>query len=182
MAVSLRNSEVPRTLGRAFDRLDSAITELAAQDLARLGAGGLEARLVAIESQSRKLQAERLRTITEIEHKQTFRRDGHLSTTSYVAHTLGMSPAEASKQAIQAQALEHMPMVRDALVRGELSTSALTELSEVRGIHPEAFAGAEQELVDVALTRPVRELRRVVGSLVCPHRCRSGSGACQPPV
>jgi uncharacterized protein DUF222 len=77
---------------------------------------------------------------------------------------LGLSHAEASKQAKQAAALTEMPAVRAALSRGELSTSALTELSEVRGVHPEAFAGDEQELVEVALTRPVRELRRVVGT------------------
>jgi uncharacterized protein DUF222/HNH endonuclease len=161
MAVALK---APRTLGRAFDRLDSAMEEIAAEDLGRLGAGALEARLVGIESQSRKLEGERLRTIAEIEHKQTFRFDGHLSTTASVAHTLGMSEAEASKQTKQAAALTQMPLVRDALARGELSTSALTELSEVRAIHPEAFSVAEHELVAVAMTRPVRELRRVIGS------------------
>jgi uncharacterized protein DUF222 len=164
MAVELRVSETPGSLGRAFDRLDSAIEEMSGHDLGRLGAGALEARLVEIESASRTLAAERLRTISEIEHKQTFRRDGHLSASAYVAHTLGISPAEASKQTKQAHALEQMPLVRDALTRGELSTCALTELSEVHEIHPEAFAEAEQALVDVALTRPVRELRRVVGS------------------
>jgi uncharacterized protein DUF222/HNH endonuclease len=164
MAVALRVSESSHALGRAFDRLDAAIEEVSAEDLGRLGADALDARLIGIESQSRKLEAERLRTITEIEHKQTFRRDGHLSTTSYLAHALGLSHAEASKQTKQAAALAHMPMVRDALNRGELSVSALTELSEVRGIHPEAFSDAERELVELAMTRPVSELRRTIGS------------------
>jgi Domain of unknown function (DUF222) len=162
--MAVRITEASPSLSHAFDRLSLAIEQIGAEDLSGLGAGPLEARLVQLETLVRTITAEHLRTISEIERKQTFRRDGHRSTTAYVAHTLGVSSVDASKQAHQALALSQMPLVREALSRGDLSISALAELTEVQQVHPEAFAQAEPELLEAALSRPVKELRRHVGS------------------
>jgi hypothetical protein len=61
-----------------------------------------------------------------------------------------------------ARALEAMPVAAEALVAGDVSSSAITLLASAREEAPEQFARSEQTLVDAARTLPVDHLKDVV--------------------
>ena len=61
-----------------------------------------------------------------------------------------------------ARALEAMPVAADALVSGDVSSSAISLLAHARDASPEAFSRSEAQLVDAARTMPVEELRDTV--------------------
>jgi hypothetical protein len=100
--------------------------------------------------------------VAEIERRGSYGADGHLSVTSFVESRLGVGFGEAARGVRLARALEGMPVVRAALAQGELSVTVASTLARARDSHPEAFAAAEQTLVEAGKSLPVRGLRAAV--------------------
>ncbi len=142
--------------------LRSGLDELRGTELRLLSEGDLEGRLDEIARASGVLEAERARTVVEIERRGIHVLSGHLSITSWVEHRTGTTWSEAARQVRTARALEAMPAVREALYEGDLSSSAVGQLVAARDAHPQEFALAEQTLLDAARTLGPRELRRAV--------------------
>ncbi|HEY7282582.1 MAG TPA: DUF222 domain-containing protein [Actinomycetota bacterium] len=142
--------------------LRSGLEELRGTELRFLSEGELEERLDEIGRASGVLEAERARTVAEIERRGAFALTGHLSITSWVEQRMRTSWSDAARQVRTARALEHMPAAREALYEGEVSTCAVGQLVDARETAPEEFSRSEQALVDAARTLPARDLRRVV--------------------
>ena len=60
-----------------------------------------------------------------------------------------------------ARCLEDMPVARDAMARGDLSTSGARVLATAREADPEAFRRSEEHLVEAARVHSVGDLARV---------------------
>ncbi|MGH2527054.1 MAG: DUF222 domain-containing protein [Actinomycetota bacterium] len=104
----------------------------------------------------------RARRLAELERRQVWSRDGHLSLASWLASRHGVAPASAAGHVRLSRALDAMPIVAEALASGEVSSSAVTLLAHAREMAPEPFARAEATLVDAARTLPVTTLRDMV--------------------
>ena len=142
--------------------LRSGLDELRSVELRFLSDGELESRLDEIARAQGVLEAEKARTVAEVERRGSFSTSGHLSVTSWVEHRLQTSWSEAARAVRTARALESMPVVREALYEGEVSPSAVSQLVGAREANPGEFAVSEEMLVDAARTLPARDLRRAV--------------------
>lgn len=142
--------------------LRSALEELQGEDLRYLGDEELEADFGELERAADQLAGERLRRLAEIDRRGSFRRDGYLSSSSWVADRFRMAWSVATHQVRVARALEHMPATRRALAEGEVSRSAVRVLVQAREANPGEFASAEPSLVEAARTLSARELKNIV--------------------
>jgi hypothetical protein len=142
--------------------LRSALEELRAEDLRFASDEGVEAHLAELEHAGRVLEAERARRVTEVERRGSFRTDGYLSISSWLAHRLRLAWSAATQLVRVARALEEMPLTRESFGSGEVSSSAVAVLVTGRETNPEEFSAAEPALVDAARSLSIRELRRAV--------------------
>jgi len=145
-----------------MNTLRSSIDELQAEDLRFAGDEQLETDFGELERAADLLLAERARRLAEIDRRGSYRRDGCLSVSSWLAQRFRMAFSAAAAQVRVARALEEMPATRHALREGEIIRSALRVLVGAREGHLEGFAHAEATLVDAARTLSVRELHRAV--------------------
>lgn len=111
---------------------------------------------------SEAVEAKLLRWLADQDRRASYRRDGYLSTSAWLADRFKVAAGSAKKQVQVAQALEEMPRVRESFFSGDVSSSAVQVLAAARWEHPDAFAAGEEALVAAASTKPVEELRRVV--------------------
>jgi hypothetical protein len=142
--------------------LRSALDEVRIRDLRDLSDDELVSHLDELEHVDRFLDAERSRTVSELERRQVFTRDGHLSLASWLASRHRVAPSTAAGHVRMARALEAMPVAAEALATGEVSSSAITLLASAREEAPEQFARSEESLVDAARTLSVDHLKDVV--------------------
>src|SRR5438552_3824477 len=133
----------------------SGLDEVRGVDLRGLSDGEVEAELTELRWVAGVVEAETARRIAEIERRGSFANSGHLSITSWVEHRFQTRWGDAARQVRMARALEEMPAAREALVEGEVSTSAVAELVAAHDANPQEFARAEGVLVDAARTLPV---------------------------
>ena len=138
--------------------LRSALDELQAEDLWAVGGEQLEADLVELERAARVLQAERLRRIAEVDRRGEFRRDGHLSISSWLASRLRIGVQAAASEVRSARALNEMPLTRSALASGEVSGQAVRLLVRAREAHRTDFSQDEEVLLEAAKRLRVRDL------------------------
>jgi hypothetical protein len=145
-----------------MSELRSAIEALAAEALGAVSDEQLEADFSELQSAGQALEAERLRRLSEIHRRQSHRREGFLSTASWLVarHRLGWTAA--SKEIRTARSLERMPHTKEALATGDLSSSAVQMLVWARQSHPAQFHRSEQALVEAARTLPASQLQRTV--------------------
>jgi hypothetical protein len=136
--------------------------ELEAEDLDRLSDEALEADFAELERARRALEAERLRRLAQIHRRETWRRDGFLTTSAWLAHRFRIGWNAVMRHIRCASALERMPATRDALSAGDLSLSALLVLVQGHEAHPAEFERQEEALVGAARVLTHRELRRAV--------------------
>jgi hypothetical protein len=61
------------------------------------------------------VDAERARAVAELERREVFARDGHLSLASWMVARHGVAPSTAAGHVRMARALEQMPVAADAL-------------------------------------------------------------------
>jgi hypothetical protein len=127
-------------------------------DLSGLSAQDLQEGFARLQRTVQRLEAERLRWLAEIERREVFRRDGHLSAQAWLASKHRMSFPEAARQARTAKALDGMAAAKEAMASGELSNSAVNVLVRAKEAAPRAFGEAEGMLVQAARSLPAREL------------------------
>jgi hypothetical protein len=145
-----------------MSELRSAIEALQAEDVGVVSDEQLEADFTELERAARTLEAERLRRLSEIHRRQSHRREGYLSTASWLVdrHRLGWTAA--SKEIRTARSLERMPHTKEALATGELTSSAVQMLVWARQAHPAQFHKAERSLVEAARSLPAGQLQHAV--------------------
>ncbi len=145
-----------------MSELRSAIEVLQAEDVGAVSDEQLEADFTELERAARTLEAERLRRLSEIHRRQSHRREGYLSTASWLVdrHRLGWTAA--SKEIRTARSLERMPHTKQALATGELTSSAVQMLIWARQAHPAQFHKAERSLVEAARRLPAGQLQHAV--------------------
>jgi hypothetical protein len=143
--------------------LRSAIEELRGEDIGRLDDEQLESDVLELQRASDVLLAERARRIAEVDRRGSYRRDGFLSSTAWLANRSRMSFAAAKVEVRTALALDRMPAARAALSEGEVSGSAVRVLVAAYETNPEEYPDSESALVDGARTVSVAELTARVG-------------------
>jgi hypothetical protein len=143
--------------------LRSALDELSAEDLRHASDEVLEADFAELERAAGAVEAELARRAAEIDRRGSFRRDGYLSISSWLAHRFRMAFSAATQLVRVALALEQMPRTREALSQGEISRWAMAILVAAHEVDPDEFSRVEEALVDTAGTLPIRDLKRAVG-------------------
>jgi hypothetical protein len=142
--------------------LRSVLDELGADDLRYASDDELEADFAELERAAGAVEGELARRAAEIDRRASFRRDGYLSISSWLAHRFRMAFSAATQLVRVARALEHMPRTREALAGGEISRSAAAVLVAAREVDPAEFSRVEEVFVDTAGTIPIRDLKRAL--------------------
>jgi Domain of unknown function (DUF222) len=106
-------------------------------------------------------QIQRMRRLAELENRQVFARDGHLSAASWLADTQRLTSGEARGQVRLARSLQDMPRTREALDRGQISLSAASILAATRETNPATFGDSEAQMVEAARRHRIPDLQRV---------------------
>ena len=141
--------------------LRSAVDELRAETLAELPDALVEEDFAELQRACEQLEVERLRRLAELDRRKLFERDGYQSTASWLVSTCRLGWGAAREQVRLARALDQMPRTRDAIERGEVSLAGARVLAFARDVDPEAFASAEDSLVEAARIHSVADLGRV---------------------
>jgi hypothetical protein len=136
--------------------------QLTGRDPRDLSDDELAEHVAEIERASRALEAARARAIAEVDARRAYAAEGFLSTTSWIAHRMGVAASAAAQQVRLARALPDMPATRAALAQGSISVIGAGLLAGAREVEPAAFARSEHALVRAARTLPVRDLRRAI--------------------
>jgi hypothetical protein len=140
--------------------LRSAFDELTSHELRYASDDDLIDDLDELERASGVLEVERSRRIAELERRATFGLSGHRSMASWLTARFRLAWSVASRRVHRARALEAMPLVRAALIEGEISLTAADELVAAREADLERFVEVEAAFVDVARELPLFDLRR----------------------
>ena len=142
--------------------LRAALASVKSRSLGALSDERLEAEFGDLQRAAQEIEAERLRRLAEINRRQSHRRAGYLSTSSWLVdrHRLGWTAA--AKDIRTARSLQRMPRTREALSGGELTTSAVQMLVSARAAHPAQFSESEGALVEAARRLPAPQLNRTV--------------------
>jgi hypothetical protein len=141
--------------------LRSTIEAFRSESLAELPDARIEEDFAELHRALEQLETERLRRLAEIERRRLFERDGHLSAATWLASTFKVAWGTAREHLRIARGLEQMAVTRRALDEAELSMSSVRVLVGAREACPEAFAGAERQLVQAARIHSVSDLQRV---------------------
>jgi hypothetical protein len=142
--------------------LRSAIEALAAEDIGAVSHEQLEADFSELQRAGQALEAERLRRLSEIHRRQSHRREGYLTTASWLVATHRLGWTAASKDIRTARSLERMPRAKEALSTGELTPASVQMLVWARQAHPAQFRASEDSLVEAARRLPARQLQHMV--------------------
>ena len=102
------------------------------------------------------LDADEAQLLARAARGEIWRRLGRASLHEHLEDALGYSPRQASERVRVATALEDLPELADALVRGELHFSAVRELTRV------ATRATEQEWLDDARGKNLRQIEQAV--------------------
>jgi hypothetical protein len=140
----------------------SALEEYRAIELRCLSAGELEDDVTELKAVMAGLEVECSRRIAELDRRQSFERDGHLSMAAWVDARFHTGWSAAAKEVLTARALEGMPATRAALAEGELCGPAVATLVSAKEANAAEFSRAEETLLDAARNLPARALRRTV--------------------
>src|ERR687897_1451594 len=145
-----------------MSELRSALDGLLVVDDEALPDDQLVADLDEVEHATRQLDAVRARRLAELERREVWSRDGHLSLASWLGSRHRVAPSAAAGHVRMARALEVMPVAADALASGDVSSSAVSLLASAQEAAPGPFEQAEDALVDAARSLPVMKLRDAV--------------------
>jgi Domain of unknown function (DUF222)/HNH endonuclease len=103
-----------------------------------------------------------LRRLGEIDRRGLFRRDGFLSTASWLSARFRIAWGVARDHVRMARAIDRMPVLRSTVRTGDVPISAVRILAAAHEAEPDAFARAEERLVEAARVHPLAGLQRVV--------------------
>src|SRR2546426_9268945 len=104
-----------------MSELRSAIEALQAEDVRGVSDEQLEADFAELERAGRTLEAERLRRLSEIHRRQSHRREGYLSTASWLVDPPRPGGTAAPKEIRTARALQRVPHTQEAPATGGLT-------------------------------------------------------------
>jgi hypothetical protein len=142
--------------------LRSALDELAGEDVESLSDVVLENDLAELLRDAEALESQVLRRLVVFDRRRTYQRDGHLSTVSFLVDRFRLSRSRAAELVRLARALEHMPLAREAFASAAISAASVRALVEARQVHPEAYADAEELLVQAARSLSGRQLHQAI--------------------
>jgi hypothetical protein len=144
-----------------MSELRSAVEMLRSEVLSELPDARIEEDFAELHRSVEQLEAERLRRLAEIERRRLFERDGHLSAAAWLVATFKVAWGIAREHVRVARALDEMPATRRAVEEGDVSLSSARVLATAHDADPEAFAKAEETLVDAAQIHTVEDFQRV---------------------
>jgi hypothetical protein len=98
----------------------------------------------------RRLEARNAALLAEIDRRRCYQPYGYLSTTAYVADSIGESQQAAAGEVRVARALAEMPQTAAAFAEGDIDRTRVRRLVRARETAPQPFADAEAMLVDRA--------------------------------
>src|ERR1700753_2912773 len=104
------------------------------------------------------LDAEEARWLREAERCQIWRELGMVSALDYLERVLGYSPRAAQERLRVARALGELPVLTDALAKGELAYSAVRELTRV------GTPGTEGAWCEAARGKNLRQIEELVAN------------------
>jgi hypothetical protein len=144
-----------------MSELRSAVEMLRSETLADLPDARIEDDFAELHRSVEQLEVERLRRLAEIDRRRLFERDGYLSAAAWLVAKFKVAWGIAREHVRVARALDEMPATRRAVEEGDVSLSSARVLVTAREADPDAFAGAEETLVDAARIHTVGDLQRV---------------------
>jgi Domain of unknown function (DUF222) len=144
-----------------MSELRSAIEMLRSEVLSELPDARIEEDFAELHRTVEQLEAERLRRLAEIERRRLFEHDGHLSVAAWLVATFKVAWGIAREHVRVARALDEMPATRRAVENGDVSLSSARVLATAHDADPEAFAKAEETLVDAARIHTLEDFQRV---------------------
>ena len=112
----------------------------------------VDERMAVLVTQKNKVVAEMILLIQEIERDRLFRALGATSVTDYMRRRAHWQPSKTEKIVALARKLEHLPHLREALVRGAVAWTTAYIASQV------ATPGTDAEWTKKALTHTNEEL------------------------
>jgi len=116
----------------------------------------LHQQLVSIARRRAALDSEELGAIREATRMQLWRKFGMTSLREYLEHFLGHGPQVAAERIRVTEALEALPAIEDALATGELSYSAVRELTRI------ATPKTEEAWLDACEGKNLRQIEELV--------------------
>jgi len=144
-----------------LSELRSAIDEYRSEAHGELNDSRADEDFAELQRAIQALEAERLRRLADLDRRGCYRRDGYLSTVSWLVAAFAMSGGAARELVKTARCLEAMPATRAAFESGAVSSGAVRALIAARDAEPEAFDRAEAVLLNAARQHSVRDLGRV---------------------
>ncbi len=145
-----------------MSELRSIVDAYRGEDLRAVADQQLEADFSELQRNVQALEAERLRRLAEIHRRQSHRREGYLSTSSWLVDQHHFGWTAATKDIRTARSLQRMPRTQEALGNGELTSSAVQMLVHARHAHPAQFRRSEDALVEAARRLPAPQFHRTV--------------------
>src|SRR5712691_6712576 len=139
--------------GTPLSKLLAAVDEVHARDERRVDAIGLRAGIDALEM-------EFASEVREVHRSGDHLVDGNISATAWVSRTCGMSIPSAADRLCVGEQLESLPMVAEALSRGEIgyqSASVICHLRDKLGEKRECLD--EEQWIGFAREHSVKALR-----------------------
>ncbi len=118
---------------------------------------------VALRAAIDRLEAEASRRLALLDERRGYAADGYPSATAFVKHRCRTTGGRAKRMVAEARALDQMAITRKLFASGDLSFDQARVLIRAHEAEPDAFAGFEAELCDVARAAPwVATLSRAV--------------------
>ena len=147
---------------RIVSTLRSALDEYRSLTVSAAPDGVLEEDLDELEHASRVIEAERARRIAEVERRGSFRREGALSVTSWLATRYDHGHRAAARHVRRARGLRDIAILGEWLASGQISAQVADLLLEARSSDPELFDRTGTPLLEAARTLRIGDLSRAV--------------------
>jgi hypothetical protein len=142
--------------------LRSALDELVVEDLAQVDTDSLKGDVIEMRGLAEVLEAEWLRRLGALDHRQAHLEEGFVSLTSWLVERTRMTAA-AARAAIQlARSLRQLPRTAAAYLRGALTTAHVRLLARAASAHPETYLRDEEVLVESAASWSVAQSSRAL--------------------
>jgi hypothetical protein len=142
--------------------LRSTLDEFRVESVSELPDARIEEDFAELHRIGELVEIERLRRLGEIDRRGLFRRDGFLSTASWLSSRFRIAWGVAREHVRMARAIDRMPVLRSTVRTGDVPISAVRILAAAHEAEPGAFARAEERLVEAARVHPLAGLQRVV--------------------
>jgi hypothetical protein len=119
--------------------LQSAIEEWAGEEVEVLSDAVLTEQIVELDSAISALECQRARRLSVFAMRQTWKLDGHVSASAFLADRCKMSPSRAKGLLAQAESLSEMPETMAAWASDLLSSDQTRHLVAARDANPDLF-------------------------------------------